>query len=86
MRLYVIAPFVLALAACAAPVPTTVVAMSDPNAQPVEMECHQETSTGSNMIHTVCHKKQTDGERALIQASFADQLHVLDTHSLKKSD
>lgn len=86
MRFYFIAPLVLALAACAAPEPQPVVALSDPNAVPVEMECHQEASLGSNMIHKVCTRKQTDAERAVVQADIANQLHTMGTHSLPKSD
>ncbi len=86
MRFFFIAPAVLALAACAAPEPQTVVAMSYPNATPVALECHQEASLGSNMIHKVCAPKQTDAQRAEVQADLANQLRVLDTHSIKKSD
>jgi hypothetical protein len=84
MRFYFIAPAVLALAGCAAP--ESQVALSDPNAPRVELECHQEASLGSNMIHKVCAPKQTDAQRAVVQADLANQLHVLDTHSIKKSD
>ena len=86
MRLYFIAPAVLALAACAAPEPQSVVALSDPNAQRVELECHQEASLGSNMIHKVCAPKQTDAQRAEVQAELANQLRTMGTHSLPKSD
>jgi hypothetical protein len=86
MRLHLIAPLVLVLAACAAPDTAPVVALSDPNAKSVEMECHQETSMGSNLIHKVCFRKQTDGERAEVQADIANQLHTMGTHSLPKSD
>ncbi len=86
MRAYFIAPAVLALAACAAPEPQPVVALSDPNATPVAMECHQEASLGSNMIHKVCSPKQTDAQRAEVQAEIANQLHSMGTHSLPKGD
>ncbi len=86
MRIYFIAPVVLALAACAAPEPQSVVALSDPNAPKVELECHQEASLGSNMIHKVCAPKQTDAQRAEVQAELANQLHTMGTHSLPKSD
>ena len=74
MRFCFIAPFVLALAACAAPEPQPVVALSDPNAAPVEMECHQETSMGSNLIHKVCTKKLTEQERIAQQEAIRNGL------------
>ena len=74
MRLHVIAPLLLCLAACATPEPAPVVAAADPNAQPVELECHQESSMGSNMIHKVCTRKQTDAERAQTQQTLRDSL------------
>ena len=86
MRFYFIAPAVLALAACAAPEAQSVVALSDPNAPRVELECHQEASLGSNMIHKVCAPKQTDAQRAEVQAELANQLHTMGTPSLPKSD
>ncbi len=38
------------------------------------------------MIHKVCAPKQTDAQRAEVQAELANQLRVLGTHSLPKSD
>lgn len=75
MRFCFIAPFVLALAACAAPEPQpAVVAAADPNAAPVELECHQESSMGSNLIHKVCTKKLTEEERIAQQEAIRNGL------------
>jgi hypothetical protein len=88
MRFFVIAPVVLALAACAAPAPEPAqqVALSSPDAKPAELECHQESSMGSNLIHKVCTPKQTDAQRAEMQAEIASQLHTMGTHSLPKGN
>ena len=75
MRFCFIAPFVLALAACAAPEPQPVaVAAADPNAPKPELECHQETSMGSNVIHKVCTKKLTEEERIAQQEALRNGL------------
>ena len=61
MRFSLMAPFVLALAACAAPDPQPVtVAAADPSE--MHVECHQESSLGSTVIHKVCTRTPSAAE------------------------
>lgn len=74
MRLCLIAPLALALAACAAPEPPAVVASAAPDTSEVHLECHQETSMGSNVIHKVCTRTQSDAERSQQAEALQHQL------------
>jgi hypothetical protein len=88
MRLaFVAAPIVLALAACASPEPekTEVVAVaSTPGSS--HLECHQESDTGSNMIHKVCRRTLNDGERQQTQEDISTKLHDMARTTLPKSN
>lgn len=61
MRHYLLVPIVAALAACAATPPEPMKVASADTSTPVT--CHQESVTGSSMIHTVCTKQQSEQER-----------------------
>ncbi len=64
MRRFLVISLVAALGACAGPQPTTV---ASADAQQTQLVCHQESVTGSSMIHTVCTKPQTEAERNALQ-------------------
>ena len=64
MRHYLLVPLVAALGACAAPQPTVV---ADASAPGTPLVCHQESVTGSSMIHTVCTKPPSEAERNALQ-------------------
>ncbi len=88
MRLaFVAAPVVLALAACAAPQPekTEVVAVASTPAS-AHLECHQESDTGSNMIHKVCRRTLSDGERQQEQEDISAKLHDMQRTTLPKGN
>ncbi len=65
MRLYLIVPLVAMLGACADPQPVAVA--SADTATQTRVTCHQDSVTGTGMIHTVCTKQQTDAERNGLQ-------------------
>ena len=67
MRQYLLVPLVAALGACAAPQPMVVADASTGNAQGTPLVCHQESVTGSGMIHTVCTRPPTEAERNALQ-------------------
>ena len=64
MRRFLVIPLAAALGACAAPQPVTV---ASADAQPTTVVCHQESVTGSSMIHTVCTRPPTEAERNALQ-------------------
>ena len=86
MRFHFIAPAVLALAACAAPEPQPVVALSGPERH--ARGAGVPSGGVSRLEHDPqgCAPKQTDAQRAEVQAEIANQLHTMGTHSLPKSD
>ena len=84
MRLAFTAPFVLALAACAAPEPTQVAAADSAGTPARRVECHQESDIGSNMIHKVCTQQMTDAERARLNAELANKMHEMTVGGLVK--
>ncbi len=74
MRLCLIASLALSLAACAAPEQPAVVASATPDTSEVHLECHQESSMGSNVIHKVCTRTQSDAEHSLQAETLQHQL------------
>lgn len=64
MRRFLVIALVAALGACAGPRSATV---ASADSQQTQLVCHQESVTGSSMIHTVCTKPQTEAERNALQ-------------------